>query len=80
MNKVVERVKKCLNNTLQVVIKDESIDLNLLDAYNVDSLQIVKILIELENEFDIEFDIEELEIENFISTRRICETIMGLIG
>lgn len=41
-------------------------DTNLIEDLNFDSLQMIELMVNIENQFDIEIDEEELVIENFI--------------
>lgn len=65
-----------------VTIKSNGIDIcsinnktNLTTDLGFDSLEIVELIVELENEFNIEFDDDDLDIENITVFHKLLETI-----
>ncbi|SDE61642.1 acyl carrier protein [Paenibacillus sp. UNCCL117] len=50
-------------------------DTSLINAVQLDSLGILKIVVQIENEFDISLNYEDIEIENFGSLRQIAAVI-----
>lgn len=46
-----------------------------LFQYGIDSLNIMRVILEIEEEFDIVYDDDELNIENFITLKKICDNI-----
>ncbi|MDU7869008.1 MAG: phosphopantetheine-binding protein, partial [Pantoea sp.] len=54
-------------------------DLNLIKDLGFDSLDIMKFIVELEDEFNIMFEPEELEYENIINIKNLCDLINSKI-
>lgn len=50
-----------------------------LRTYGLDSLKTMRLLVEIETAFDIEFDDEDLNMEEFSSLDRIVNKIMELL-
>ncbi len=50
-----------------------------LSELSIDSLEYIKIVVQIENTFDIEFDDEALVLEKFASVDDICAYINELI-
>ncbi len=46
---------------------------------NLDSIEIMEVVVALEEEFDIEFDSDELDDEIFASIETVCEIVSGKI-
>ena len=74
--------EKIENIICEILGKDVKIDYdaNLMYDYNMDSIQIMNVVVELENQFDIEFELEELDIENLVHFSRLVEQVQKLIG
>lgn len=54
-NKIVEIIKKELN------VNDFGLDQDLVEEYEIDSISLLDFFMTIEDEFDIEFDDDELE-------------------
>lgn len=68
-----DRIKKVIQNMLN---NDSDIDSNAdLKVYGVDSLAKVQLLVDLEDEFGIEFEEDDINQNNFSSVLTIKETI-----
>lgn len=70
---VTERVQEVFGRTLNVDVG--SPDADLIDAGILDSLALVELLFQLEQEFQIEILLDQLEIENFRTINRIAAFI-----
>lgn len=75
----LSRVKKVIE-AVSIGNNDFDPEVSLLEAGMIDSLTILEIVNGLEEEFDIEFDDDELEIENFESVARIHKLINAKVG
>lgn len=42
---------------------------------NLDSLAIIEIIVDIENQFNFEFDIDELDFSNFKTINNICSLV-----
>lgn len=77
-----EDIKKVVNEVLE--LPQQSID-NIKDTedlrnYNLDSLKGVQLLAQLENEFQIEFAFDDLNIENVTTLNKIYYLLKKYIG
>lgn len=59
-------------------IEVASADTDLIDGGLLDSLTLVNLLAHLEKEFGLVVPIEDLEVDNFRSARRIAELVMKM--
>ncbi len=51
-----------------------------LFQYGIDSLNIMKVILGIEEKYDIVYEDDELNIENFITINAICQTIEEKLG
>ena len=68
-NKIIEVIHNAC--ALEEKVTEESI----LEMLSLDSLTFVSIIVALENEFEIEFDIEKLNINNWETVQDIIEIV-----
>lgn len=74
--KVVEILKEVVNRT----IPDNWLERGgQLQELSIDSLEYIKIVVGLENIFDVEFEDEALDLAKFTNVDDICEYITKLI-
>lgn len=66
LEKVVQIFEKELEEQLNCTISNIKEEDNLVD-YGMDSLNIIKVILAIEEEYNIEFEEEELNFENFTS-------------
>lgn len=72
---VLERIKNIvLSNAILELSEELGNDDNLLDI-GLDSLQMIRIIVAIEREFDFEFSDEDLVISNFSTIGNIAESI-----
>lgn len=69
----VSRIQRVFLRVLNVDI--ESADQDVIDAGLLDSLGLIELLVALEQEFGVQLDLEELEIDDFRTPRRIGDMI-----
>ena len=71
-----DKIMKIIHDAcaLEEVITEQS----KLSMLSLDSLTFVVIIIALENEFKIEFDIENLDIKKWETVKDIIETVEGM--
>lgn len=69
--RLAEIIRKAVNLSDDVAL-DENTD---LDQIDINSLNFLKIIVDIEDEFDIEFDDEELNFELFGTIHSIIEKI-----
>jgi D-alanine--poly(phosphoribitol) ligase subunit 2 len=50
-------------------------DTDLIDTGLLDSLGLVELLFEIERQFDIDLQLDELDLDNFRTIERICEFV-----
>ena len=65
-----------IGDDLNMLVYDIPLDDDLFQ-YGIDSLNIMKVILGIEEKYDIVFDEEELNIENFITINAICHTVEG---
>lgn len=74
MEELMERIKNVYEDELGCSLADSgSIDKKL------DSIEVMRIVVALEDEFDIEFDGDELDTDTFMNLDDVCELISGKI-
>lgn len=62
----------------QVTNIDQDIDVNRkLTDYGINSITIIEFLVKIEDEFDIEFDIENMTVEKFESLHDLCDYVQS---
>ncbi len=72
-NEIVEIVQRVLNLT----IMDEKTDLDMdLKNMGLDSLKFVRIVVEVEDRFGIEFPDDKLDLSQTDTVRKLCEIVM----
>jgi acyl carrier protein len=67
------RITKLFLNKLNIEVPSE--DTDLLEAGMLDSLHLVELLFELEQEFKINISLEDLEIGHFCTIAKIAEFV-----
>lgn len=73
---IYKKIKELCNiNELQ----SESKSINLVEDLGFESIQIVKLIIDIEQEYDITFDIFQINIEDFTSLDNLVEKVYTLI-
>lgn len=60
-------------------LQDESQSINLVEDLGFESIQIVKLIIDIEKEYDITFDIFQINIEDFTCLDNLVKKIYNLI-
>ena len=70
---VVERVQRLFREGLSIDVPSQ--DTDLIDAGLLDSLALVELLHQLEEEFEFEIPLDRLEIENFRTAERIADFV-----
>ena len=76
---IMKRVINILSNDERFKSSEVNYDLNLIKDLGFDSLDIMKFIVELEDEFNIMFEPEELEYENIINIKNLCDLINSKI-
>ncbi|GMQ63798.1 acyl carrier protein [Vallitalea maricola] len=82
MDKTIEqRFKDVLKSTLEdsAIIDNIKLEDSLVD-YDMNSISFIKIVVALEKEFDIEFDDEQLNAEQFATFEDIVNNIASKIN
>ena len=74
------KVAEILNRVNPEIGDNIDIDVDIIEKGYIDSLEIVNIVMDLEDEFDIEIDPELVIPENFSTIRTIVEMLSGIIG
>lgn len=66
---IEDRLKKMIVERLFLKVDPEMIDRDavLMDRYGVDSVSLLELVVGLEDEFDVEIEDEEFDVENFKS-------------
>lgn len=72
MNNLDQIVKKHLLEILS--LPDIDHDTNLLES-GMDSMNFIRLVVELEDQFDIEVDDEDIILENFETVNNICSIL-----
>jgi len=71
-----------MENTVISIIKEVRKDINtdnpssnLLDEWGIASVDIMNIILKLETNFEISFDDDDLDLDNFLTVERICSIL-----
>ena len=72
---ILEIIKKIKN----INIEEDKEDYRLLEDFNMDSIEVMEMVIEIENELEIEFSLTELDLENFMTVKNVEEVVAGLL-
>lgn len=73
-----ERIGKTFETKLNLVVP--SVDTDLFETGGLDSLTFVELLLELEREYGVKVDLEDLELGNFQSIASIAGFIAQRLG
>jgi len=75
---VSDRVRGLFVEALNIQVPSDETDL--IETGLIDSLALVELLFAIEREFSVSLPLDDLDIENFRSVRRIGEFIAGAGG
>jgi acyl carrier protein len=75
---VSDRVQRLFVEALNIQVPSDETDL--IETGLIDSLALVELLFAIEREFSVNLPLDDLDIENFRSLRRIGEFIAGAGG
>ncbi len=75
---VFEKIRKILADQLEIEESEITIDSNLVEELNADSLDIVELIMDLEQEFDISIPDEDLP--KVVAVKDIVGYIEGQVG
>ncbi|OMD17358.1 hypothetical protein BJP50_16210 [Paenibacillus odorifer] len=73
-NSIIKKLNELLNREIQ-----DTVDADLRNQ-GLDSIKTIELIVNLEVEFDIEFDDKDLVIDNFLSISKICSLLTGKYG
>jgi acyl carrier protein len=74
----VDRVGRLIAETLSIDVPSD--DTDLFDSHLIDSLALVTLIAEIEEEFGIRIELEELDLDHFRSVGRIAEFLTDTIS
>ena len=81
MSNIKERIIKCISNVADVEIKKNIIEgYNLSEDLGFDSISIINLIVELEDEFDIEIDDNDLDFNKIAEFNYFCKIIKKQIN
>ena len=69
-NELPERIAALIHDALQVEVP--ALDTDLIDAGLIDSLALVTLITEIEQEFDVQLPLDEFDIDGFRSAEQIA--------
>jgi methoxymalonate biosynthesis acyl carrier protein len=75
-DEAIPRVQKAFLAVLKVEVDDP--DEDVIDSGMLDSLGLIELLVEVEREFGIQLDLEELDIDDFRTPRRIARVVSSV--
>ena len=79
---VEDRLKKLIARRLFLKIAPEAIDVNksLMDAYGVDSVSLLELVVGVEEEFGVTIPDEEFNIKHFETVAALAAFVRGKLG
>lgn len=79
--RIEEKLKEVIVNIAMqdVDVADINEETNLVKDLGYDSVQIIELIVELETEFDIEIEDDDLDIENMVVYSRLYKTVESKI-
>ena len=69
----IPRIQKAFRAVLNIDVEDP--DQDVIDTGMLDSLGLIELLVEVEREFGVQLDLEELDIDDFRTPRRIAGVV-----
>jgi acyl carrier protein len=72
----VDRVRLLIRDVLSVEVPDG--DADMIDSGLLDSLALVSLIAEIEQEFQLELPLDDLEVDQFRSPERIAQLLAAL--
>jgi acyl carrier protein len=75
---LTDRVRVLLHDRIQIELPEDDVDL--IESGTLDSLKFIQLLISLEQDFEIEIDLEQLEFETFRSVALIARFVADRTG
>jgi len=77
-NEIEAKIRRVISESIDLITPMEQVGLddNLLQL-GMDSINIIKVIINIESEFGFEFTDEDLNMENFRNIRNLVEYVQG---
>lgn len=73
---IENRLDKIISNISEIPINSDSMnDVDIINDYNFDSVKMVQLIIDIETEFDICFEDDELEIDKLNTIEKLKKII-----
>lgn len=70
----MEHIKSAISRVKQEFnIESIGINTNIIDEVGIDSLEMIQFILQLEDEYEIEIDFDELDIELFTNAKKLDE-------
>lgn len=82
MNEIEYKIKQAIISELELNITPEDIkndDFLMAGDYQMDSIQVIELIAEFEDLFDIYFEVDELDMTNFSCVNSIMEVVQKKI-
>lgn len=77
-NQISEKIIKLIQEIADID-KKIMLDSNLIEDYYFDSLMFMQLLIDLENEYEISFDYEELDYNAIAQVKYLCNLTLNKV-
>lgn len=74
--KTVERVRHLIREVLSIEAPDDGTDM--IESGVLDSLALVSLIAEIEEEFQLELPLDDLDVDQFRSAERIAQMLAAL--
>jgi acyl carrier protein len=71
---VIEQVRDLMQTVLNAAVPAD--DTDIVESGLLDSLALVELLVGIEREFDVQVDLEALDLDNLRSVRTIAQTVL----
>lgn len=76
-------MEKIIHDICSIIEKEYSISINqnskLLDDFGFDSIMIIDLVVELENLYNIEFDVDDLTLGNFETVAKVADIVKSYL-
>lgn len=79
VNDMRKKILQIIKQIKEGDIDDTGMDYRLYEDFGMDSIEIMELVVAIEDEFDIEFDLDELDIEYLATIETLEQAVKGIL-